>query len=64
MTAYDEAFTSRLALSGKQIGRLLADLESEFDAIVKLEGKKKLLTKKVTPEKTRDFEQTIINLVE
>ena len=38
LTAYDEALTSRLSQGTKQLGRLLADLESEFDAIVKLLG--------------------------
>ena len=49
LTAYNEALTSRLALSVKQIGRLLADLESEFDAIVKLEGKKRATYKLIKP---------------
>jgi len=49
LTAYDEALTSRLSLSVKQIGRLLADLESEFDAIVKLEGRKRVTYKLIKP---------------
>jgi len=49
LTAYNETLISRLALSVKQIGRLLADLESEFDAIVKLEGKKRATYKLIKP---------------
>jgi len=49
LTAYDEALTSRLPLGVKQIGRLLADLELEFDAIIKLEGKKRATYKLVKP---------------
>ena len=49
LTAYDEALTSRLPQGTKQLGRLLADLESEFDAIVKIEGKKKDTYKLIKP---------------
>ena len=49
LTAYDEALTSRLPQGTKQLGRLLADLESEFDAIIKLEGKKRDTYKLVKP---------------
>jgi len=49
LTAYDEALTSRLTQGTKQIGRLLADLELEFDAIIKLEGKKRATYKLVKP---------------
>jgi len=49
LTAYDEALTSRLALGTKQLGRLLSDLELEFDAIVKLENKKRVTYKLVKP---------------
>ena len=49
LTAYDEALTSRLSQGTKQLGRLLADLESEFDAIVKLEGKKRDTYKLIKP---------------
>ena len=60
LTAYDEALTSRLSQGTKQIGRLLADLELEFDAIVKLEGKKKLTYKLLKPIDlfVETFEQT------
>lgn len=49
LTAYDEALTSRLPQGTKQLGRLLSDLESEFDAIVKIEGKKKDTYKLIKP---------------
>jgi len=49
LTAYDEALRSRLSQGTKQFGRLLADLESEFDAIVKLEGKKRDTYKLIKP---------------
>jgi len=49
LTAYDEALTVRLPLGPKQLGRLLSDLELEFDAIVKLEGKKRASYKLIKP---------------
>lgn len=49
LTAYDEALTSRLPQGTKQLGRLLDDLESEFDAIIKLEGKKRATYKLIKP---------------
>jgi len=49
LTAYNDALTSRLSLSSKQIGRLLADLELEFDAIIKLDGKKRTTYKLIKP---------------
>jgi len=41
LTAYDENLKERLALSPKQIDRLLQELSDEFDNIVLLEGTKK-----------------------
>lgn len=49
LTAYDEALTSRLPQCTRQLVRLLEDLESEFDAIVKIEGKKKNTYKLIKP---------------
>ena len=49
LTAYDEALTSRLPLGSKQLGRLLSDLELEFDAIIKLDGKKRSTYKLIKP---------------
>jgi hypothetical protein len=49
LTAYDEVLTSRLKQGTKQIGRLLADLELEFDAIIKLDGKKRNTYKLIKP---------------
>lgn len=49
LTAYDEALTNRLSQGTKQLGRLLADLESEFDAIIKIEGKKRDTYKLIKP---------------
>ncbi len=49
LTAYDEALTSRLSQGTKQLGRLLSDLELEFDAIIKLEGKKRDTYKLIKP---------------
>lgn len=49
LTAYDEALTSRLPQGTRQLVRLLEDLESEFDAIVKIEGKKKNTYKLIKP---------------
>lgn len=42
LTAYDEALRNRLPQGPRQLKRLLEDLEAEFDAIVKLEGKKEI----------------------
>jgi hypothetical protein len=60
LTAYDEALTSRLPLGTKQLGRLLEDLELEFDAIIKLEGKKRATYKLLKPIDlfVETFEQT------
>ena len=49
LTAYDEALTSRLPQDTKQLGRLLSDLELEFDAIIKLQGKKRNTYKLIKP---------------
>jgi len=49
LTAYSEALTERLPLGPKQLGRLLSDLELEFDAIIKLEGKKRATYKLIKP---------------
>ena len=49
LTAYDEALRARLPQGPRQLKRLLEDLESEFDAIVKLEGHKKDTWKLVKP---------------
>ena len=60
LTAYDEALTSRLPMGTKQLGRLLSDLELEFDAIVKLEGIKRDTYKLIRPVDlfVETFEQT------
>jgi len=60
LTAYDKALTSRLPLGSKQLGRLLSDLELEFDAIVKLESKKRATYKLIKPVDlfVETFEQT------
>lgn len=49
LTAYDEALSSRLPQGTRQLKRLLADLESEFDSIIKLEGQKRDTWKLVKP---------------
>jgi hypothetical protein len=49
LTAYDKVLIDRLNLQPKQIGRLLADLEMEYDAIVKLEGRKRATYKLIKP---------------
>jgi hypothetical protein len=49
LTAYDKVLIDRLNLQPKQIGRLLADLEIEYDAIVKLDGKKRATYKLIKP---------------
>lgn len=49
LTAYDEALRNRLPQGPRQLKRLLEDLEAEFDAIIKLEGKKRDTWKLVKP---------------
>jgi len=49
LTAYDEALSNRLPQGPRQLKRLLADLEAEFAAIIKLEGRKKDTWKLIKP---------------
>ena len=49
ITAYDEVLIDKLQLGDKQIGRLLEELESEFDNIILLEKTKKKTYKLIKP---------------
>ena len=49
LTAYSEVLADRLSLGSKQILRLLRELEAEFDAIIKIDGKRKETFKIIKP---------------